>query len=186
MSPPGNPAWERRAPNAPGATDRLPGRVHYRDRRNVATRSPVALGIWRCGAICISSRRFGAAARGFPALALLRPGTKLKSRITMAAARRPLVAGNWKMNGLGHRSPSSSGHCRRRRLRRQGRPHGLPAGDAADGVCRLIAQGSRSPSAARTATPSRRAPSPATFRRDAEGRRRLRRDRRPFRAADPA
>ena len=78
---------------------------------------------------------------------------------------RPLVAGNWKMNGLSAslveieamRRAADAGEAGR------GRTRGLPAGDAAR-PGRLEAQGRHARARrARTATPRRAAPSPATF-----------------------
>ena len=81
------------------------------------------------------------------------------------APRRPLVAGNWKMNGL---SGSAAELARiiqgARGAGSAGRPHGVPAGDAAGAASPRPRRAVRSRSAARTATPSRQAPSPAICR----------------------
>ena len=102
----------------------------------------------------------------------------------MTDAIRPLIAGNWKMNGLKASSAefeamlagASAG-------RRQGRSAGLPAGDA---DCRLCRKGARLKDArgrgAGLPPQSVRRPYRRYFSRDAGRRRRQRHHRRPFRA----
>ena len=102
-----------------------------------------------------------------------------------ATTRRPLVAGNWKMNGLTASLAEldlivAGGAA----ARLQARPHGVPAGDPGGGV-----RGPRRRRPGRDRRPGlpRRGGRRLYGRhlgRDAQGRRRLRRHRRPFRAAD--
>ena len=99
---------------------------------------------------------------------------------------RPLVAGNWKMNGLigvarrdrGDARAADAGEAGR------GRTRGLPAGDAARARPPRSSRAARSRSARRTATPEASGAFTGDISaRDAEGRRRDLRHRRPFRAA---
>ena len=99
----------------------------------------------------------------------------------MASAPRPLVAGNWKMNGL----PASIGRARPRSSRaratcRHGRPDGLSAGDA---DCAVRRRRARLPVAIGGAGLPRRGLRRLHrryFGRNAQGCRRQRRHRRPF------
>ena len=72
----------------------------------------------------------------------------------MTDAIRPLIAGNWKMNGLkSSLAEFEAMHRRRRRGGRQGRSAGLPAGDADRGFCRQGAAARNSPIGAQDCHP---------------------------------